>query len=56
MNVKFKRSELAHVSVRIPKNDLAAIKIASKKMSAGYTTYIRMILRKASHAELSSSI
>lgn len=46
-NVEFKRPEMVHVSVRIPKEDLAAIKKAARKTGVGYTTYIRMLLRKA---------
>lgn len=46
-DVEFKRPELVHVSVRITKEDLAAIKKAARKLGVGHTTYIRMILRKA---------
>lgn len=48
--VELKRPELVQVSVRIPKEDLAAIKRAAKKAGVGYTTYIRMILRRAVEA------
>lgn len=46
-NVEFRRPEMAHVSFRIPKDDLAAIKKAARKIGVGYTTYIRMLLRKS---------
>lgn len=49
-SLEFKRPELVHVSVRIPKEDLAAIKRAARKAGVGYTTYIRMILRRAVEA------
>jgi SanA protein len=38
---------MAHVSIRIPKNDLVAIKKAANKIGVGYTTYIRMLLKKS---------
>jgi len=44
--VEFKRSELVSVSVRLPKEDLLAIKKAAAKLGIGYTTYIRMVLRR----------
>lgn len=46
-DVQFKRPEMAHISVRIPKEDLAVIKKKARKLGVGYTTYIRMVLRKA---------
>lgn len=46
-NVGFEHPEMVHVSVRIPKEDLAAIKKAARKLGVGYTTYIRMVLKKA---------
>lgn len=46
-DVKFQRPELVHVSLRLPKEDLAAIKSAARRVGVGYTTYIRMVLRKA---------
>lgn len=46
-DVEFERPEMVHVSIRIPKEDLAAIKRAARKLDVGYTTYIRMVLRKA---------
>ncbi|HAA89528.1 MAG TPA: hypothetical protein DCE07_02965 [Peptococcaceae bacterium] len=45
--MEFERPEMVHVSIRIPKEDLAAIKRAARKLDVGYTTYIRMVLRKA---------
>ena len=49
-SLEFRRPELVHVSVRIPKEDLAAIKRAARKAGVGYTTYIRMVLRRAVEA------
>ncbi|KYH32989.1 CopG family antitoxin [Neomoorella mulderi] len=46
-DVEFKKPELVHVSVRLPKEDVAAIKKAARKKGLGYTTYIRMALREA---------
>ncbi|MQL51717.1 hypothetical protein GFC01_05465 [Desulfofundulus thermobenzoicus] len=46
-DVEFKKPELVHVSIRLPKEDLAAIKRAASKLGVGHTTYIRMVLRKA---------
>lgn len=46
-DVEFKKPELVHVSVRLPKEDVAAIKRAARKKGLGYTTYIRMVLREA---------
>jgi len=37
---------MVHVSVRIPKEDLIAIKKKAKQLGIGYSTYIRMVLRK----------
>lgn len=44
--IKFERPEMVHVSVRIPKEDLIAIKKKAKQLGVGYSTYIRMLLRK----------
>ncbi|OIQ54297.1 CopG family antitoxin [Neomoorella thermoacetica] len=46
-DVEFKKPELVHVSVRLPKEDVVAIKKAARKKGLGYTTYIRMALREA---------
>lgn len=37
-DVEFKKPELVHVSVRLPKEDVAAIKRAARKKGLGYTT------------------
>jgi len=47
VDVEFKKPELVNVSIRLPKEDLAAIKQAASKLGVGHTTYIRMVLRKA---------
>ncbi|MBE3580098.1 MAG: hypothetical protein IMW96_00420 [Thermoanaerobacteraceae bacterium] len=47
VDVEFKKPELVHVSVRLPKEDVDAIKRAARKKGLGYTTYIRMVLREA---------
>lgn len=53
-DVEFKKPELVHVSVRLPKEDVAAIKKAARKKGIGYTTYIRMALRQAIKREARS--
>lgn len=47
-----RRPELAQISVRIPPEDLAALRQQADRAGIGYTTLIRMILRdhlNASH-------
>lgn len=46
-DVDFKKPELVRISVRLPKEDVLAIKRAARKRGLGYTTYLRMILREA---------
>ncbi|MDI6711244.1 MAG: CopG family antitoxin [Thermoanaerobacterales bacterium] len=46
-DVEFERPRMAHVSVRIPEDDLAAIKALAKKLGVGHTAFIRMILHQA---------
>ncbi len=46
-DLKFERPEMVHISVRIPKNDLLAAKMAARKLGLGYTAYIRMVLHRA---------
>ena len=46
-DVRFERPEMVHISVRIPKDDLVAIKRAATELGLGYTAFIRMILRRA---------
>jgi len=53
-DVEFEKPELVHVSVRLPKEDVAAIKRAARKKGLGYTTYIRMVLREAIKREAGS--
>ncbi|MGB9887760.1 MAG: CopG family antitoxin [Moorellales bacterium] len=43
----FQKPELVHVTLRLPREDVAAIKRAASRLGVGYTTYIRMVLRKA---------
>lgn len=40
-----RRLELAQISVRIPPEDLAALRQQADRASIGYTTLIRMIIR-----------
>lgn len=40
------RPELEQISLRLPKDDLAALKRRAARASVGYTTLIRMILRQ----------
>lgn len=46
-DVEFKRPELVHISVRLHKEDLMALKRGAEKKGIGYTTYLRMLLREA---------
>ena len=46
-DVKFERPEMAHVSLRIPREDLIVIQKAARKAGLGYTTYIRTLIRQA---------
>ncbi len=45
-DVAIKRPELEQVSLRLPKDDLAQIRARAAKAGIGYTTLIRMILRR----------
>ncbi|MGB9662827.1 MAG: CopG family antitoxin [Moorellaceae bacterium] len=47
VHVEFKRPELVHISVRLPKEDVLALKRAARNRGIGYTTYLRMVLREA---------
>jgi predicted DNA binding CopG/RHH family protein len=47
VDAKFQKPELVHVTLRLPREDVAAIKRAASKLGVGYTTHIRMVLRKA---------
>jgi uncharacterized protein (DUF4415 family) len=40
------RSDLEQVSIRLPKNDVAALRRSAANLGVGYTTLIRMILRR----------
>ncbi|MTI83639.1 MAG: hypothetical protein FH756_06985 [Firmicutes bacterium] len=44
--IKFKKPEMVHISVRIPQEDLVAIKKAAIKQGLGYTAFIRMMLHR----------
>lgn len=46
-DVEFKRPELVHISVRLPKEDVLALKRAARNRGVGYTTYLRIVLREA---------
>lgn len=48
-----RRPELAQISVRIPAEDLAALRRQAERAGIGYTTLIRMVIRdhlNSSHA------
>ncbi len=47
------RPELEQISIRLPKEDLAAIRRRAARSGVGYTTLIRMILREHLHDPLS---
>ncbi len=44
-DVAIARLELEQVSLRLPKEDLAALKQRAAKLGVGYTTLIRMVVR-----------
>lgn len=45
-DVVIEKRELEQVSLRLPKEDLAALKKRSARAGVGYTTLIRMIVRQ----------
>lgn len=45
-DAKFIRPEMVHISIRIPKEDLAALKYKADELGLGYTAYIRMLLHR----------
>ncbi len=51
-DVTFERPEMAHISVRIPKEDLLKIKKNARDLGLGYTAYVRMILHQSTSNEL----
>ncbi|KKM10751.1 hypothetical protein SY88_11700 [Clostridiales bacterium PH28_bin88] len=48
--IEFERPEMVHITVRIPKEDLVAIKRVARKHGLGYTAFIRMMLHYAINA------
>lgn len=47
------RREMESVSVRLPKEDVAALKRRAAKSGVGYTTLLRMIVHEHVHSPLS---
>jgi predicted DNA binding CopG/RHH family protein len=45
-DVVIERPELEQISLRLPKDDLVALKRRSARAGVGYTTLIRMIVRQ----------
>jgi hypothetical protein len=45
-DVVIERRELEQISLRLPKNDLAALRQRAAQAGVGYTTLIRMIVRQ----------
>ncbi len=45
-DVEVKRPELEQVSIRLPREDLTLLKAQAAKMGIGYTTLVRMLLRR----------
>ena len=45
-DVVIERRELEQISLRLPKDDLAALKRRATRTGVGYTTLIRMIVRQ----------
>lgn len=52
-DVVVERPELEQISIRLPKEDLAAIRRRAARSGVGYTTLIHMILREHLHDPLS---
>jgi uncharacterized protein (DUF4415 family) len=50
--VAIERPELEQISLRLPKDDLVALKRRATTAGVGYTTLIRMILRRYLHEPL----
>jgi predicted DNA binding CopG/RHH family protein len=50
--VAVERPELEQISLRLPKDDLVALKRRAAAAGVGYTTLIRMILRRYLHDPL----
>ena len=48
-DVVIERPELEQISLRLPRDDLAALKRRSARAGVGYTTLIRMIVRQYLH-------
>ncbi len=51
-DVVVERPELEQISIRLPKEDLEAIRRRAARSGVGYTTLIRMILREHLHDPL----
>ncbi len=45
-DVEIRRPELEQISLRLPKDDLAQLKVEAARASIGYTTLIRMVIRR----------
>ncbi len=45
-DVEIRRPELEQVSIRLAKEDLAELKAQAARMGVGYTTLVRMVLRR----------
>lgn len=45
-NIAIDRQELEQISLRLPKHDLAALRRRAARVGVGYTTLIRMIVRR----------
>ena len=51
-DVLIERPELEQISLRLPKEDLAALRRRAARAGVGYTTLIRMIVRQYLHSPL----
>jgi predicted DNA binding CopG/RHH family protein len=45
-DVTIERPELEQISIRLPKEDLAQLKAQAARAGIGYTTLVRMVLRR----------
>lgn len=55
-DVIIERTELEQISLRLPKDDLAALKRRAARAGVGYTTLIRMIVRQHVHGGAKSAV
>jgi len=43
----YQSQEMTHISLRLPKEDLQALRKMARKAGVGYTTFVRMLIKQA---------